>query len=70
MGYFEEREEEELNRRYPEGSREREVLDYSRGAKSHHQHEEVPKMLVTAFKVLMGISILMAVTTIIAYLNH
>ena len=67
MGYREEREEQELNQRYPEGSLERRVLQYSRGKQ---QHGEVPPMLVGAFKVLMGISILMAMATLIAYLSH
>jgi hypothetical protein len=65
MGYQEDKEEEELNRLYPEGSLERRVLEYSRGT---HEHGEVPKLLMIAFKLLMGISILMAFISLVAYL--
>lgn len=67
MGYLEEQEEKELDQLYPEGSRERRALDYSRAM--HHQ-EEVPPMLVAAFKVLMGITVLMAVVGVIGFLSH
>lgn len=68
MGYYEDREEQELDEKYPVGSRERRVLDYSRAI--HHEKEEVPPMLVAAFKVLMGITVLMAVVGLIGFLNH
>ena len=67
MSYAREKEEEMLNELYPEGSLERKVLDYSRAKRPS---EEVPPMLVAAFKVLMGISVLMAVSAFVAYLNH
>jgi hypothetical protein len=67
MGYYEDKEEEELLERYPEGSIERQVIDYSR---SKHIQEEVPPMLLAAFKVLMGISVLMAVVSLVAFLSH
>jgi hypothetical protein len=67
MGYYEDKEEEELKERYPEGSLERKVLEYS---SSKHIHDEVPPMLLAAFKVLMGISILMAVVSLVAFLSH
>ena len=66
MGYREDKEEEELNRLYPEGSVERRVLEYSRGK---HEHGDVPPLLVTAFKLLMGISVLMAFISLVAFLS-
>ena len=67
MGYYEDKEEEELNELYPEGSLERNVLEFSRSAKIEDQ---VPPMLIAAFKVLMGVTILMAVVSFIAFLSH
>lgn len=66
MGYWEDKENELLTKLYPEGTLERHVLEYSQGK---HQHGEVHPMLVAAFKVLMGISILVAVVSLIAFLN-
>ena len=63
----EDKEQEELDQLYPEGSLERRVLDYSR---AKQEHDEVPPMLVAAFKVLMGISILMAVVGLVGFLSH
>lgn len=57
----------EIDALYPEGSREREVLEYSR---STHPKDDVPPMLLAAYKVLMGITIVMAATSLFAYLNH
>lgn len=68
MGYFEEQEEKELDEKYPEGSKERRALDYSRAI--HHHKEEVPPMLVAAFKVLMGITAVMALVGFIGFLSH
>ena len=59
-------EEAELNRLYPEGSPERRVLEYSRGKK---EHDKVPPMLVNAFKLLMGITIICAVISVGAFLT-
>ena len=59
--------EKELKERYPEGSLERRVLEYSR---STHIQDEVPPLLLSAFKVLMGITIVMAVASLIAFLSH
>ena len=58
--------EEELQERYPEGSAERRVLDYSR---SSNIEDEVPPMLAQAFMVLMGITVLMAVAGLVTYLS-
>lgn len=66
MGYYRDKEEEELKQRYPEGCAERRVLEYSRAT---HKHEEVPPMLVAAFKVLMGITVLMAVVSLVGFLS-
>lgn len=66
MGYWEDKEEEELNRLYPVGSKDRHVLDYSRGK---HKHGEVPPLLVNAFKLLMGISVLMGFVSLVGYLS-
>ena len=65
--YYEDKEKEELEEKYPDGSLEREVLEYSKAKKSH---EEVPPMLVAAFKVLMGVTVLMAVVGLIGFLSH
>lgn len=67
MGYRADKEREELERLYPEGSREREVLEYSRATS---KHQPVPPMLVAAFKVLMGITILMGIVSLVALLSH
>ena len=67
MSPLKDRESQELNEKYPEGSIERQVLDYSR---AKHIKEEVPPMLFAAFRVLMGVSVLMAVVTVAAYLSH
>ncbi len=66
MGYYEDKEAEELDERYPEGSVERRVLDYS---KATHEHDEVPELLVAAFRVLMGITVLMAVVSVVGFLS-
>ena len=58
-------EDQEINALYPEGSVERRVLDYSR---SSHPQDDVPPFLVAAFKVLMGITILMTLVALVAYM--
>ncbi len=65
--YYEDKEKEELDELYPEGSLERRVLEYSM---SKHSHDEVPPMLKAAFKVLMGVTMLMAVVGLIGFLSH
>ena len=65
--YYEDKEKEELERLYPEGSPEHRVLEYSK-AKKHH--DEVPPMLKAAFKVLMGVTVLMAVVGLVGFLSH
>ncbi len=65
MGYEEDKEREELARLYPEGSAERRILNYSQGS---HKEGEVPPLLFGAFKILMGISILMAIVSVVALL--
>ncbi len=67
MGYWADKEEQELNRLYPEGTVERKVLDYSR---KRHGHGTVPPMLLMAFKLLMGISIFTAVISLVTLLNE
>ncbi|MCB0323221.1 MAG: hypothetical protein KDD69_06585 [Bdellovibrionales bacterium] len=67
MGSYEETEEAELKALYPEGSVERRVLEFSRSA---HIEEEVPPILLGAFKLLMGISILGGIVGLIAMLSH
>ena len=62
-----EKEKEILDEKYPAGSKEREILEYS---SSKHEHDEVPPMLLAAFRVLMGISIVMAIAAIVGYYNH
>lgn len=59
-------EERELSERYPEGSLERQVLDYSR---SESIEEEVPPMLLGTFTVLMGISFLSGIVALLVYFN-
>jgi len=67
MSYEEDKEWEALLKKYPVGSPERQALDYSRG---DHAQEQVPPMLYNAFKLLMGISILMAVVSLVGFLSH
>ena len=59
-------EEELLNELYPEGSLERQVLDYSRD--HNREGEEVPPMLRSAFRILMGVSLGMGTVSLLAYL--
>ncbi len=63
MSYSQDKEKQELEKLYPEGSVERQVLDYSR---TTHKHDEVPPLLLGAFKILMGISILYAIVSLVA----
>lgn len=66
MGYEEDKEIAELERLYPQGSAERRVLEYSQGT---HAEGDVPPLLLSAFKILMGISILVAVVSVVAALS-
>ena len=59
-----EKEAAELEKLYPEGSAERRILDYSRAS---HTEGTVPPLLMGAFKVLMGISIVMAISGLIGF---
>lgn len=61
------KEEQELNELYPPGSPARRVLDYSRAT---HASEVIHPLLVTAFKLLMGISIVMALSAAVAFFLH
>jgi hypothetical protein len=45
-----------LREKHPEGTKERNILDYSRG---EQLEEELPTMLVNVFKLLMVISFIM-----------
>lgn len=67
MGTSRDKEEEELDKLYPKGTREREVLDYSR---SSNPDEPVPPMLLAAFKVLMGVTAVMATVSFIAFASR
>ena len=58
---------EELKEVYPEGSDERRILEYSRAS---HDHGAVPPMLFNAFKVLVGITLVMSVISLFGYLTH
>ena len=62
-----EKEKQILNELYPQGSKEREILDYSI---SEHIHDEVPPTLLAAFRILMGISICAAIAAAVAYYNY
>ena len=62
--YLEQKDKEELDATYPEGSYERSVLDYSR---SSHKDEEVHPMLRTAFWILMGLTSVMAISAMIGF---
>jgi hypothetical protein len=62
-----EQERKEIDELYPKGTIEREVLEYSMGKPGH---EEVHPMLRTAFKVLIGISVIMAGSSLIAFMSH
>jgi len=62
-----EKEKELLDERYPAGSKEREILEYS---SSEHVHDEVPTTLLAAFKLLMGVAIAMAITALVGYYNY
>lgn len=62
--YLEQKDREEVETLYPEGSPEREVIEYSRST-SHK--DEVHPMLRTAFWLLMGISSLMAISALIGF---
>jgi len=55
-------EQKEINQLYPVGTIEREALEYSMGKPGF---EEIHPVLRFAFKVLVGASILMAISTII-----
>ncbi|MCB0346207.1 MAG: hypothetical protein KDD66_13905 [Bdellovibrionales bacterium] len=67
MGTSRDKDEEELDKLYPKGTREREILDYSR---SSNPDETVPPMLLAAFRVLMGVTAVMAIVSIIAFASH
>ncbi len=67
MGAYEDKEAKEIEELYPKDSLEYQVLEYSRAC--HHQ-EEVPPMLVAAFKILMGLSGIMAIVGVAGYLSH
>jgi len=45
-----------LREKHPEGTKERNILDYSRG---EHLEEELPAMLIKVFKLMMIISFVM-----------
>ncbi len=55
-----------LKEKYPEGSKERLVLDYSRG---EQLEEELPTMLVKVFKLLMVISFIMGSALALGFLQ-
>ena len=67
MGTQEDNEEREIQALYPEGTLERKVLDYSRAS---HTPGKVPPLLLGAFRLLMGITLVMTVSAIVAFLNH
>ena len=67
MSYSQDKETEELDKLYPTGSDERRVLDYSRAT---HIQDEVPPLLLAAFKLLMGITAVMGVVFLIGLLSH
>jgi hypothetical protein len=60
-----EQENQEIDAKYPEGTTERDVLEYSR---SKHIEDDVPPMLLAAFKVIIGITIVMAASSLFAFL--
>ena len=62
-----EKEEQEINELYPEGSIERHVLEYSRGKPTE---EELPRFLVAVFGVLMCITVLMAIAGLVGFLTN
>ena len=66
MFHQSDKEEAELRRRYPEGSPERRILDYSRAT---HSSEPVPPFLKAAFRILMGVASVMAIISTVTYLN-
>ncbi len=62
MAHTQSKEEKELDLLYPKGSREREVLEYSREV---NPQKAVHPMLVVAFRILMGLTaIAMAIFTV------
>jgi hypothetical protein len=67
MGYKVDKDEEQINELYPEGSLERNVVNYSR---TPHEQDEVPAMLMTTFKLLMGITLIMAIFALVGFLSH
>ena len=58
---------EELKDVYPEDSEEWKILEYSRAS---HDHGSVPPILFSAFKILMGVTGVMALISMIGYLSH
>lgn len=67
LEHLSEGERKEIDELYPKGTLEREVLEYSMGKPGH---EEVHPMLRSAFKVLVGVSLIMAGSSLIAFLNR
>ena len=65
FGIDEEKERQELRDKYPEGSQERKILEYSMASR---HHEEVPGLLKGAFYVLMGITVLMSLAALIGFI--
>ena len=55
-----------LKDRHPAGSKERGILDYSRG---EHLEEELPAMLVQVFKLLMVISFVMGLALVFGFFH-
>ena len=49
------REEDIIDKLYPLGTREREIIDYSR---SDHPSKDVHPLLITGFKILMGVTVI------------
>ena len=67
MAKEEEKSWDDLKNVYPEGSEEWKILEYSRAS---HDRGRVPPMLLMAFKILMGITTVMATVSLIGYLTH
>ncbi len=67
MGYKFDKDEEQINELYPEGSLERNVVNYSR---TPHEQDEVHPLLLRAFKLLMGITSVMAIFALIGFMSH
>lgn len=56
-----------MDKLYPEGSREREILAYS---EAHHIESEINPLLLGVFKVLMGVTVMIAVLAVIAFFSE